>query len=735
MVSNSQGIDAAALERAEALCRAVLAELPGAGVAVLDRDLTLTLAESPTSHPTVLRSDLHAGLTLAEIMRPEVFAQVRPLYEAALAGETARVSIAGGRGSIRVTLQPIRGDDGSVSGVLAVWVDDTESRATSAELLRRLAQQNAVARLGQLALTEAGDDELMQAACDAVYETLDVELVSLQEHLGDGMMHVRAGRGWDPGYVGSLQDVRSFRTEEGRARYAAGPWVIEDLPNETSLRARPRRAHGAIAGVSVLVGGDAASPLGLLGAFARRPLALSREDLDFLQAVAHVVARSVEQRRTDERIRHDALHDPLTGLPNRTLLHDRLSSALARSGRSGRPLAVLCVDVDHLKLVNDSLGHHAGDDLLRALAPRLVSELRPGDTVGRFGGDVFIAICDEVTDEPTALAIAQRLVGCFEAPFALPGGTRHATGSVGVVIAQAGSGRGPDDLIADAEAAMYRAKERGRARAEVSDPRSRQRRVARLRTEEDLRHALDAGGELSVAYQPIHRLGDGGLAGLEALLRWEHPERGPIPPGEFIPVAEESGLIVPLGAWVLRTACRQVAEWDVPGVTLSVNVSALQVAADGLPETVAAALEESGLAPERLGLEITEGLLLEHNDATRETLAALKRLGVRLLLDDFGTGFSSLGYLRRYELDVLKIDRSFVADLGEDGRGDAAIVEAIVGMARALGMWTVPEGVETPEQLARLAELGCDYAQGFHLGRPQGAAETAALLRGLASRR
>jgi EAL domain-containing protein (putative c-di-GMP-specific phosphodiesterase class I) len=270
---------------------------------------------------------------------------------------------------------------------------------------------------------------------------------------------------------------------------------------------------------------------------------------------------------------------------------------------------------------------------------------------------------------------------------------------------------------------------------EVSDPAARERRIARLRLEEDLRHALQAEGELSVAYQPIHRLSDGSLAGLEALLRWEHPERGPISPGEFIPVAEESGLIVPLGAWVLRTACRQMAEWNVPGLTLSVNVSARQVANDGLVQAVEDALIESRLKPSALGLEITEGLLLEHNDATNNTIAALKRLGVRLLLDDFGTGFSSLGYLRRYDLDILKIDRSFVADLGEDGRGDAAIVEAIVGMARALGMWTVPEGVETPEQLARLAELGCDFAQGFHLGRPQGVAETAALLRGLASSR
>jgi diguanylate cyclase (GGDEF)-like protein len=446
-----------------------------------------------------------------------------------------------------------------------------------------------------------------------------------------------------------------------------------------------------------------------------------------------VVAGVVEHGRVEERMHHDALHDPLTGLPNRTLLCDRLSSALARAGRSGRSLAVFCVDVDQLKLVNDSLGHHAGDEMLRALAPRLVAQLRPGDSVGRFAGDGFIAICEDVEDEASAVAIAERLMSSFGEPFTLPGGTRHSTGSVGLVLARAGAGRGPDELIADAEGAMYRAKERGRARVEVSDPGSRERRIARLRTEEDLRRALDADGELSIAYQPIHRVADGSLAGVEALVRWNHPERGAIPPSEFIPVAEESGLIVALGAWVLRTACRQVAAWEVCDLTLSVNVSARQVAAEGLVDTVAEALAQSGLEPRALGLEITEGVLLEHTQATQETLAGLKALGVRLLLDDFGTGFSSLGYLRRYQLDVLKIDRSFVADLGEDGTGDAAIVEAIVGMARALGMTTVPEGVESAGQLARLAELGCDFAQGYHLGRPLDAARMADLVRALAS--
>ena len=260
----------------------------------------------------------------------------------------------------------------------------------------------------------------------------------------------------------------------------------------------------------------------------------------------------------------------------------------------------------------------------------------------------------------------------------------------------------------------------------------RDRMTARLRIEADLRRALEAGDQLWIAYQPFFRLRDGEIAGVEALLRWDHPERGPIPPSEFIPVAEDSGLIVQLGEHVLRTACLQVARWRATtprrDLHLTVNISARQMTLDGLPGTVGAVLRETGLTPSSLGLEITEGMLLEETPATEETLQALQRLGVRLILDDFGTGYSSLGYLRRYPLDVLKVDRSFVADLGEDGTGDDAIVQAIVGMAKALGMRVVPEGVETAGQLARLTELGCDYAQGFHLARPLAAAALQALL-------
>jgi diguanylate cyclase (GGDEF)-like protein/PAS domain S-box-containing protein len=453
---------------------------------------------------------------------------------------------------------------------------------------------------------------------------------------------------------------------------------------------------------------------------------------DFLQAVAHILASATERDRYEEQMRHDALHDALTGLPNRTLLLDRLRQALARARRDGSRVAVIFLDLDNLKVLNDSLGHQAGDQLLRAIGPRLRRELRGTDTVARFGGDEFAVVCSDVTDEHHGAAIAERLVRAFEAPFVVDGEERFGSASVGVVITDPQAPREPEELLSDADAAMYRAKERGRGRAEVFDAGLRARITARLSVERDLRRALDGEGRLWVAYQPYYRLPGRSLAGVEALVRWDHPVRGNLPPADFIPVAEESGLVVPLGARVLREACAQVARWrrETPhtDLRLTVNVSARQMGSPDFVDTVRDVLADTGLQPETLGLEITEGLLLEETPATALTIELLQTLGVRLLLDDFGTGYSSLRYLQRYALDGLKVDRAFVAGLGEAGDGDGAIVDAIVGMARALGMAVIPEGVETEAQLARLAALGCDHAQGFLLSRPLPADELEALL-------
>jgi diguanylate cyclase (GGDEF)-like protein len=588
------------------------------------------------------------------------------------------------------------------------------------ELYRRLEQQSAVARIGNLVMERAELEVILEETCRATSAALDIELIHVTEHLGEGRVRVRAGRGWPDGFVGSEFDMASLRAD-GRNVYSSGPVVVEDLPNDSEWRARPLRAAGVISTVTVMIGHPDA-PLGVLSASSRSRRSFVDTDLDFLQSVAHMLAAAIENRRLEQRMRHDALHDALTGLPNRTLLLDRLRHALDRAARDGSRVAVLFLDLDNLKVLNDSLGHHAGDELLRAIGPRLRNELRVADTIARFGGDEFAVVCEDVEGDEHAIHIAQRLVRAFEDPFTVGGEARFGSVSVGVVVTDPAARRSAEELLSDADAAMYRAKDRGRGRVEVFDAGLRDRITARLRVEADLRRALEGEGRLWVAYQPYYRLPGRRVAGVEALVRWEHPERGNVPPGEFIPIAEESGLVIPLGARVLRAACAQVAGWQRetghPGLRLTVNVSARQMAAPDFVETVQEILADTGLHPDSLGLEITEGLLLEETPTTALTIELLQALGVRLLLDDFGTGYSSLRYLQRYPLDGLKVDRAFVMGLGEDGDGDGAIVEAIVGMARALGMGVIPEGVETEGQLERLKAIGCDHAQGFLLSHP-----------------
>jgi diguanylate cyclase (GGDEF)-like protein/PAS domain S-box-containing protein len=582
----------------------------------------------------------------------------------------------------------------------------TERREASAHLARRLAQQSAVARLGETALKRPDIDALLEQAVATVAETLDMDLVSIVEHAGEGKAHVRAGTGWDLGFVGSRLELESLGDR----------W----------------RAQGAIAGADVLIGSPDA-PLGVLAAHSRESRAFDERDRDFLQAVAHVLAGAIERLHVERQIRHDALHDSLTGLPNRSLLLDRLHHALARATRGAGRVALLFIDLDNLKVINDSLGHHAGDEMLKAIGPRLDGLLRASDTVARFGGDEFAIVCEDIADVEQAVEIARRVVAAFQEPFVVAGEERFGSVSVGVVVTNPVVPRAAEELLSDADAAMYRAKERGRGRYELFDTGLRDRITARLQLEADLRRALEGEGRMWVAYQPYYRLPGRRIAGVEALVRWDHPERGAVSPAEFIPIAEESGLVVPLGERVLRAACAQVARWQRETghevLRLTVNVSARQMGTPDFVDTVRAALADSGLHPDSLGLEITERLLLEETPATALTIELLQALGVRLMLDDFGTGYSSLRYLQRYPLDGLKVDRAFVMGLGEDGDGDGAIVEAILGMARALGMGVIPEGVETEGQLERLCALGCDHAQGFLLSKPLAADGLETLLR------
>jgi diguanylate cyclase (GGDEF)-like protein len=434
--------------------------------------------------------------------------------------------------------------------------------------------------------------------------------------------------------------------------------------------------------------------------------------------LVRAVRYASDHRRSVERLQHEALHDALTGLPNRTLFLDRLEQALRRARRRGPDsgAAVLFLDLDRFKVVNDSLGHHAGDELLQSVALRLDAALRPGDTVARMGGDEFTVLLEDVSDPREASIVAERVLATLADPFPIAGRELHVSGSIGIALA--GPEVDPEELIRDADVAMYRAKAEGKARHAVFDAHMHRHVLARLDLETDLRRAIEAGA-LQVHFQPIVRTTSGEVTGFEALCRWQ------VDPSEFVAVAEETGLIVPLGRFVLREAARRAAEWDA---CVCVNVSGRQLADPGFTRTVEEALADSGARPANLRLEVTESAMTQDREGALRTLADLRsRVGVRAQLDDFGTGASSLRFLHRFPGDALKIDRGLVIDMLTDP-GSHEIVKAIVGLAHNLGMEVVGEGVETAEHLEKLRALGCELAQGFHLSAPLTAEAAAHLL-------
>jgi diguanylate cyclase (GGDEF)-like protein/PAS domain S-box-containing protein len=458
----------------------------------------------------------------------------------------------------------------------------------------------------------------------------------------------------------------------------------------------------------VLHSADSGEAIGVLLVVPPEDRVPNDEEVSLLDVVSHVCALAVERNRAQERLSFLALHDSLTALPNRTLLLDRLDNALARTARHpSSAVAVLFCDLDRFKLVNDSLGHAHGDQVLITFAERLLTVLRPGDTVARFGGDEFVVLCEEVEDEGEVRVIAGRIEAALAEPFDIDGQDVVLTSSIGVAMSTSPSDRA-DRLLRDADAAMYRAKERGRARVEVFDRSLHDRAVARLRVETELRQAL-ARGEIVAFYEPVVDLRTNKVVGVEALARWNHPRRGLLAPADFLAVAEDSGLIVPLDVAVLHCALRDARQWVKP-LSLSVNVSARSLVNSDVVATFEDALQD--WPAERLTIELTESVLLVDDMALQDTLGALRALGIRIVVDDFGTGFSSLGYLHRFAVDAVKIDRSFVERL--DARdSDAALVAAVVGMADALGLETIGEGVETTAQRDALVHLGCMYAQGF----------------------
>jgi diguanylate cyclase (GGDEF)-like protein len=468
--------------------------------------------------------------------------------------------------------------------------------------------------------------------------------------------------------------------------------------------------------------------VGSLGVASTEPGRLfGARDQQVLISLAEHASLALNHARAVEEAVHEALHDSLTGLPNRSLFLDRMRHALARAERESEPVAVLFCDLDGFKTVNDSLGHRTGDRLLVMVAERLAERLQPDDTIARLGGDEFAVLLEELREPGDAARAAQRLLDALEAPFELRDREFYVSVSIGIAT-------GKDDaetLLRDADLAMYRAKSRGKGRYAVFEPGMHTAIVERLELEVDLKRALERE-ELAVVYQPIFSLVSGSVTGVEALVRWHHPTRGIVMPESFIPLAEESGMIGELGRWVLRKACHQGALWRAkypghPGLGIGVNVSVAQLREPGLVREVSEALAESQLDATGLTLEITETALMESFDEAIEEVDALKALGVDLAIDDFGTGYSSLRYLRRLPLDVMKIEKSFVDGIGRPGE-EPDLLRAIIDLANIFGLRVVAEGIERPEQRERLLELGCELGQGHLLAEPLDAAGTDALL-------
>lgn len=436
-----------------------------------------------------------------------------------------------------------------------------------------------------------------------------------------------------------------------------------------------------------------------------------------------VQERTAELEALSNRYRHDALHDTLTGLPNRAHFQKQLKQIVTQD----RPFAALYLDFDRFKTVNDSYGHAVGDALLVAIGARLEACMRPGDLVARLGGDEFAVLLEDPNNITDAVQVAERLIQVFQTPIQIDNHTLYCTTSIGIVSGD-GDRTSAENVLRDADIAMYRAKASGRSQYVVFEPSMRENIQARLALETDLRGAVERE-ELVVYYQPVLHGASGKLAGFEALVRWQHPEHGLVSPGEFVPLAEESGLIIGIDRWVLKTACAQLKTWlpYSPELTLSVNLSSRQFTRPDLAPFVAGVLAEFHLKPHHLKLELTEGLLMNHSLRVRETLTALRQLGIKLHIDDFGTGYSSLAYLQRFDADTLKVDRSFVMRMLENS-DSAELVRTIINMAHNLKMKVVAEGVETNEQYTQLRDLGCEYVQGYLFSKPVPAASAALFL-------
>jgi diguanylate cyclase (GGDEF)-like protein len=560
--------------------------------------------------------------------------------------------------------------------------------------------------------------DVLDAIVDGAKELIRDEIVLLRllDPEAPGWLVIAASRGMKTGFVEATQRSRVGVGASGQAVANGRLVAIENYVGDASVSPAvvAERVEAAMA-APVHENGRVIGSLTVASLVPGRSYGSTEREV--LLAFAEHASLALTDARNFDNAVHQAFHDPLTGLPNRALFLDRLEQARSRVERTGAPLAVLFIDLDSFKRVNDSLGHAPGDELLIETAHRLGQCIRPGDTAARFGGDEFAVLLEDTTRTDDAVHVAQRIMRSLQSPFALSGKEVSITISIGIATQREHS----DDLLRNADLALYRAKSEGKSRYESFEPAMHAAMIERMELELDLQFAV-THEQFELHYQPIVSLEGQHVVAVEALVRWAHPRRGLLAPDEFIGAAEETRTILPIGRWVLRQACRQAAEWNETltlerPLAVGVNLSMVQLQEPGLVDEVAAALQAARLHPGNLILEITETLLMHDVELVSDTLGRLKALGVQLAVDDFGTGYSSLQYLRRFPIDILKIAKSFIEGIG-GGADDATLARAIIDLGESFQLRVVAEGIEEPAQVKRLLELGCEFGQGFHFARP-----------------
>ncbi|HEY7238238.1 MAG TPA: EAL domain-containing protein [Burkholderiales bacterium] len=654
-------------------------------------------------------------------------------YERLLIGDQAASSVEGiyrRKDGSTFPVEAVRRVVPSATGdiIVAIARDITLRRRAEERATSQRQQQLVIAEFAQQALGNADLEQVMANAAEIVGLTLEVEHCKILQRGPEGLS-VRAAFGCPAEAIGRQCPLLVEGGQTATVLTQRQGVIVDDYAAGACSAATDGCSCRVRSGAEVPIPGQKDGPLGVLGAYSRRERRFSADELGFLESIANNLAVAIERKSAEERLAYLAQFDALTGLPNRHLFRDRLAQTMGQARRSGRAMAVLFIDLDRFKLVNDAQGRDAGDRLLMEAAQRLSHTVRGGDTVGRFGGDEFGVVLANLGKPADASLVAQKIIDALSRPVALDGHETYITASIGIAVYPSDAAE-PDALLANADAAMYRAKEQGRNHYEYFTREMNERALRWVRMQAETRRALERG-EFQVYYQPKVELATGRICGFEALLRWQHPEKGLVPPDDFIPVLEETGLIVPVGEWVMRTACAQIKAWreaGLPSTPIAVNLSARQFQQKDLEDAICRVLRESAVAPPLLQFELTESLLMADPESAARTLLGLKELGVRLSVDDFGTGYSSLAYLKRFAVNELKIDRVFIRDIVADP-DDAAITLAIINLAHSLDLEVVAEGVETEAQANFLRSHGCDQMQGYYFAAARTAAECTAALR------